>query len=115
MSEQKPLPDDVRASIGWPLRLTMAGIVAERITFAFWPLWTILLLIIAALAFGYLSWAPVELFWATAVAFPVAMIWMLVRGIRAFRWPRLEEAVARLDGAEVDRGDGHRRRRHRLG
>ena len=26
------------------------------------------------------------------------MIWMLVRGIRAFRWPRLEEAVARLDG-----------------
>ena len=98
MSEQKPLPDDVRASIGWPLRLTMAGIVAERITFAFWPLWTILLLIIAALAFGYLSWAPVELFWATAVTFPVAMIWMLARGIRAFRWPRLEEAVARLDG-----------------
>lgn len=62
MSEQKPLPDEVRVSIGWPLRLTMAGIVAERMTFAFWPLWTILLLIIAALALGYLSWAPVELF-----------------------------------------------------
>ena len=98
MSEQKPLPDGVRTSIGWPLRLTLAGMVAEQITFAFWPLWTILLLIIAALAFGYLSWAPVELFWATAVALPVALIWMLVRGVRNFRWPRAEDAVARLDG-----------------
>ena len=35
-----------------PLRLTRWGMVAERVTRAFWPFWSVVLLVLAALAFG---------------------------------------------------------------
>ena len=46
-------PAEVLKKLVWPLRLTLAGLWAERISRAFWPLWTILLLSFAALAFGF--------------------------------------------------------------
>lgn len=97
MSEQKPLPDEIRTSIGWPLRLTQAGMVAEQITVAFWPLWTLLFLVIASLAFGFLNWAPLELFWVASIAVPAALIWAIAQGIRTFHWPAVDDAIERLD------------------
>ena len=51
MSEQAPKTDAIKRLI-WPLRLTRAGMVAERAVRAFWPVWTLLFVVFAALAFG---------------------------------------------------------------
>jgi uncharacterized protein (TIGR02302 family) len=97
MTERKPLPEAIRKKVIWPLRLTQAGMVAERITHAFWPVWTLCFAGIAAIAFGFQDWAPLELFWLSCLAAPIALVWALVRGVRRFRWPQLPEAIARLD------------------
>ena len=34
----------------WPMRLTFMGLWAERLARAFWPLWSLILLVLAALA-----------------------------------------------------------------
>ena len=34
----------------WPMRLTLAGLWVERLARAFWPLWSLALGIVAALA-----------------------------------------------------------------
>ncbi len=97
MDAQKDRPELIRHRLRWPLKLTRAGMVAERITRAFWPVWTLASLFIAAVALGFQDWAPLELFWLTCLALPVAMIRALWRGARAFRWPTPSEVEARLD------------------
>ena len=80
-----------------PLRLTWAGLLGERIARAFWPVWTLVFALVAAFGFGLLHALPLEAVWAGAALWLVAFLWALVRGIRRFRWPRLGEALARLD------------------
>ncbi|SEP78583.1 TIGR02302 family protein [Thalassovita taeanensis] len=80
-----------------PLRLTWAGMIAERITRAFWPVWSVLIAALALLMLGVQDHLPVEAVWATAVFFAVAVVWAAVRGVVRFRWPRRAEALARLD------------------
>lgn len=91
-------PDDgTLHALRWPLRLTHAGLVAERITRAFWPAWTILITALAALALGLQDRASVELFWLFCLVVPLALVAAAFHGVRAFRWPGREEARARLD------------------
>ena len=97
MNAAHRLPDPVERSIRWPLRLTRAGMVAERITRAFWLVWTLAFAAIAAVALGFQDWAPLEIFWAAALALPLGLVWAVVRGVRRFRWPDRDEALARLD------------------
>ncbi|MBS0564687.1 MAG: DUF4175 domain-containing protein [Proteobacteria bacterium] len=97
MKPDHPLPEDLRRALALRLALTRAGLVAERITRCFWPVWTILLASLAALAFGFQDWAPVELFWLALLAVPTGLALALVRGIRLFRWPSGDEAMQRLD------------------
>lgn len=97
MSEIHGLPGTARARIARPLALTRAGMAAERLCRAFWPLWTVLLVTLAALALGLHETLPVEAVWAGAVAAATATIWAAVRGLRRFRWPSAAEALDRLD------------------
>lgn len=97
MNAARRLPDPVERSIRWPLRLTRAGLVAERITRAFWPVWTLAFAAIAAVGLGFQDWAGLELFWTAALALPLGLVWALARGVRRFRWPSRDEALARLD------------------
>ncbi len=97
MSDTEAISDKALRRLAWPLRLTRAGMVAERITRGFWPVWTILFAIIAALAFGLHDWLPVEVLWIGSVATFGVLLWSLVRGIRQFRWPTRTQALARLD------------------
>lgn len=97
MKPDLPLPEDLRRTLSARLALTRAGMVAERITRAFWPVWTILFACLAALAFGFQDWAPVELFWIALLAAPTGLVAALVRGLRRFRWPTRDEAAARID------------------
>jgi uncharacterized protein (TIGR02302 family) len=90
-------PNDVLKRLVWPLRLTWAGVWAERIARAYWPLWTIVLLAFAALAFGLQDLGP--LLWVQigagvmALAAVVAGVW----GWRHFARPTRGDALARLD------------------
>ncbi|MCX8508551.1 MAG: DUF4175 family protein, partial [Rhodobacteraceae bacterium] len=97
MDEVTERPELIRHRLRWPLRLTRAGMVAERITRAFWPVWTLAFLFIAAVALGFQDWAPLELFWLTSISVPLALIWALGRGVRAFYMPPWAEVEARLD------------------
>ena len=80
-----------------PLRLTLAGLWAERVVRAFWPLWTIAIALLAALSFGLQDHLPLEALWAGAVASGVGLLAALVLGVRRFRKPSRVEALVRLD------------------
>ncbi|MCB2111283.1 MAG: TIGR02302 family protein [Defluviimonas sp.] len=71
--------------------------LAERLSRAFWPLWSILFAAISALAFGLHDWLPLELVWIGGALLFLAAVRALWRGLRRFRWPRRAEALDRLD------------------
>ena len=80
-----------------PLRLTLAGLWAERIVRAFWPLWTVVIAALAALSFGVQDQLPLEALWFGAISLVVALIWAAAQGLWRFRSPTRVEALARLD------------------
>jgi len=91
-SQEPPLK-----SLVWPMRLTLVGLWAERLARAFWPLWSLLLAVLAALAFGLQDLGPLR--WAQiggGVALLLAL-GLLVLGLRQFRKPVLADAMVRLD------------------
>ncbi len=91
------LPDAARRGLRRPLALTRAGMLAERLSRAFWPLWAIVLVALSALMLGLHEALPLELFWGLTLILAVGAIWALVYGVRRFRWPGEAEALARLD------------------
>jgi len=92
----RPL-DDAFRQLRWPLWLTRLGMVAERATRAFWPLWSIMLVVLAALMLGLQDLLPLEVVWALAVISVLGAVTALVWGVRAFRLPGVDEALDRLD------------------
>ncbi len=96
---ERHAPPDVLNRIRWPLRLTWAGLWAERLSRAFWPLWTIVLLVLAALSFGLHDTLPLEAAWTGLVAAALGILWSLWHGARRFRVPHRAEALARLDAS----------------
>ena len=80
-----------------PLALTRAGLWAERLARAFWPLWTICLATLAVLAFGAQDAAPdrwVRIGLGVVAVLMLAALWL---GLRQFARPTRAEALARLD------------------
>lgn len=80
-----------------PLRMTLAGLWAERAVRAFWPLWTLCLALIAVLSFGVQDHLPLEALWFGAVSAIVGLLAALGWGMRRFRRPTRTEALVRLD------------------
>ena len=97
MSRPKTPIDQAFRQLRWPLRLTLWGMVAERVTRAFWPLWSVLLLVIAALMLGLQDLLSLEVFWTVAVAGVFTILAALVWGARKIRIPTQAEALDRLD------------------
>ena len=97
MSDNRTPKDDALKGLAWPLRLTRAGMVAERATKAFWPLWSVLMLAIALVMLGVQDFTPPKLAMAAVAVFALAGVWTLVYGLRRFRWPSEGEARERLD------------------
>ena len=98
MAKQNPLANDVLARLRRPLTLTWAGLLAERLVRAFWPLWTLIAATAAALMLGFHDWAMVELVGAALVGAVCGALFFTYQGLRSFAWPRRTEAVARMDG-----------------
>jgi uncharacterized protein (TIGR02302 family) len=86
-------------SLVWPMRLTLLGLWAERLARAFWPLWSLLLLVLAALAFGLQDLGPLRWAQGAGVVAGLATLGLLVVGYRRFRKPTRIDALDRLDSA----------------
>ena len=93
MAAQEQLPKSIRK----PLALTWAGLWAERVTHAFWPVWSVLFVFAGLMMFGLFGPLP---FWGLALTvglFGLAVAVYLVRGLRSFHVPSREDALRRLD------------------
>ncbi|WP_281968400.1 TIGR02302 family protein [Roseovarius nanhaiticus] len=93
------LTGPLAARLRRPLTLTWAGLLAERLVRAFWPLWTLLIAVAAALMMGLPDFLSYELIIGAAIAVGLGALALLVVGLARFRWPRRGEALARLDAA----------------
>lgn len=97
MTEDKIIAQAALRRLKWPLRLTRAGMVAEQVVRGFWPVWTILFILMAAFAFGAQDFLPLEVLWFGGVLSIIALGWSAWSGIRDFHWPSIAEAQARID------------------
>ena len=87
----------ILARLRWPLTLTWAGLIAERVVQAFWPLWTLLAACAAALMLGLHDMAPIEVVWGLMLLAVLGLAVFSIQGLRRFRWPDRAQALARLD------------------
>ncbi|WP_212524931.1 TIGR02302 family protein [Actibacterium sp. MT2.3-13A] len=97
MTDLTHTPEMALKRLKWPLRLTLWGMLAERATRAFWPLWSIVFAALVPLLFGWHDSAGRGAVIAAAAAVGLAALWALIAGLRGFRFPARAEALARLD------------------
>ncbi len=96
MTDHAPI-DAALKRLTWPLRLTRLGLIAERGTRAFWPVWSLAFIAISAFAFGLIGAVSPPVFWAIAAVWALGFAAALIFGLRQFTLPSPEEALARLD------------------
>jgi uncharacterized protein (TIGR02302 family) len=80
-----------------PLLLTWAGLIAERILRAFWPVCSLVAACAAALMLGVQDLARVETVWVAGGILGLAIIMLAARGVARVHMPRRADALARLD------------------
>ena len=90
-------PEQALIRIALPLRLTLLGLWAERLTRAFWPLWTLVITGLGLLSFGVLDHLPLEAGWFGLISLLACTLWAAVHGLRQFRRPTRDDALTRLD------------------
>ena len=73
--------------------------VAERLVRCFWPLWTVGFLILAPLMFGWQDALSLEVFWGLTVVAALALVAAIIWGLRRYRTPTRDAALARVDAA----------------
>ena len=81
MSNKPNRIEDAFQQLRWPLGLTRLGMVAERVTRAFWPFWSVLFVVVAALMFGLQDVVPLEAVWVGAGIVAVALVSALIWGL----------------------------------
>ncbi|MEM9967738.1 MAG: TIGR02302 family protein [Pseudomonadota bacterium] len=99
-------PNDLRRTLDrlrWPLRFTWLGMMAEVLVQAFWPLMSLMLVIVAILMLGVHDTIPLEAVWLLGAVFAVSMLGAMVYAWRRCRLPRWKEAMERLDRSLVGR------------
>ena len=85
------------ARLRWPLTLTWAGLIAERLVHAFWPLWTLIAACAAALMLGLQDVLLIEATWGLMMLALLLFAVFAVQGARRFLWPSRAQALERLD------------------
>ncbi|MCC6007740.1 MAG: TIGR02302 family protein [Rhodobacteraceae bacterium] len=97
--DRDDLPDLALRALRRPLRLTLAGLWAERLAQAFWPAVSALMASIAALVLGLREVLPGEAGDLTLGVMLAALLGLTGWGAVRFRRPRLSEALLRLDAS----------------
>lgn len=92
-------PEQGLKAIRWPLRLTWAGIWAEVVVQAFWPLMALVLAVLAVLMLGLLDSVPMSVVMGAVVVVGLTGVGALVYALRHLRFPRRIEALTRLDAS----------------
>lgn len=87
----------VLSKLNWVLSLTRLGLLSERLIRAFWPVWSLIFAVSAALMMGVQDALSVEVVWATGVLFLAALLFFTWRGARQLSLPSREDALIRLD------------------
>ncbi len=82
-----------------PLTLTWAGLIAERVVRAFWPLWTLVATVAAVLIMGAHEAFSFEVVWSALILAGLGVLLALLHGVRRFCWPKQAQAMARMDAA----------------
>lgn len=103
MTSEKSQYLKVIARLRGPLWLTWAGMTAERVARALWPLWSIIIAVLAALMLGWHESFPIEAVWGIAVLSAISALYFLIRGFMLFRLPNRMEAMVRLDNSLAGR------------
>ncbi|MEK6216564.1 MAG: DUF4175 domain-containing protein, partial [Boseongicola sp.] len=103
MTDSRDLPLDTAKRLAWPLRLTFAGILSERLVRAFWPVWSIVIAVLALLMLGVHEELPLEAVWSLGVLAVLGIGWTAARGFSQFYWPSRAEAMDRLDRTQPGR------------
>ncbi|WP_170751824.1 TIGR02302 family protein [Ruegeria lacuscaerulensis] len=79
------------------LWLTHAGMLAERVWRAFWPLFSGIMAVLAALMLGLQDLVSVETVWIIGSLAVLGLMAALAFGVQRFHLPTRAEALARLD------------------
>ncbi len=90
-------PNTVLNKLSWVLALTRVGLLAEQLIRAFWPTWSIIFVVAAALMMGLQDSLSVEMVWVLGLAALVSTLWFTWRGTRRVKWPTRDQALIRLD------------------
>jgi uncharacterized protein (TIGR02302 family) len=97
MADTRNPLNDVTARLRRPLVLTWAGLIAERLVRAFWPVWSLLAGAAALVMLGVQDMVSVEAVWGGLMLGGLALLIFAARGASRFRFPTRAEALARLD------------------
>ncbi|ASM71209.1 MULTISPECIES: TIGR02302 family protein [Roseobacteraceae] len=97
-SSRPDTPAGLRA-LRWPLRLTWAGMLAENLSRALWPLLAVVFTVLAMLMLGLHDIVLIEVVWSAAVLSGLAAAAALVYAFRQFRLPTWAQALTRLDAS----------------
>ena len=97
-SSRPDTPAGLRA-LRWPLRLTWAGMLAENLSRALWPLLAVVFAVLAMLMLGLQDIVMIEVVWSVVVVSCLAALAALVYAFRTFRLPTRAQALARLDAS----------------
>ena len=97
MTKRDQLNTDALKGLAGPLRLTRLGMVAERATRAFWPLWAVIMLAMALIMLGVQDFISPRGAMGVMAVFAAAALFALIYGARMFRRPQAADAVERLD------------------
>lgn len=95
-------PNDLRRglrNLRWPLRGTWFGMLSESVVQAFWPLMSVVLLVLAALMLGLQDQVMVEVVWAAIALAAAAGLGAAFYAARRFRIPSMSDAMERLDAS----------------
>jgi len=97
MTKRDQLDTDTLKGLAGPLYLTRIGMVFERATRAFWPLWAVFMLAMALVMLGVQDFIAPGAAMGVMAVFALAGLGALIYGVRLFRWPHAAEALERLD------------------
>ncbi len=96
MADLEPAESALK-KLSWVIGVTRLGLFAQSVTRAFWPVWSLAFVVLAALMMGLQDHIPLELVWILAVAAGLALLVAVFFGARRFHFPTRQDALLRLD------------------